>query len=165
MGITSRTGLAGVMACMATAAAVAPAAAEVPAVPINIPLFVLNTALPIDAPTLRTGMPLPIPGAPNGPRYVKGKVLPTNMVPAIPFDSALPSTHISTPLPNPVTSGNIGTPELVSPGSELRAATPGADLGAPISRPEPGRLPDLTMPVAGVSAPAVQGDPDAAALL
>ncbi|KOU39219.1 hypothetical protein [Streptomyces sp. WM6378] len=166
MGTSSRAGLAGVMACMATAAAVTPAAAiaSAPTVPIGPPLYVLNNVLPFEAPTLSTGMPLPIPGAPNGPRYVKGKLLPTNMVPAVPVDSALPSTHVSTPLPNPLTSGNIGTPELVSPGSELRAATPGANLGAPINRPEPGHLPVLIMPSAGVSAPDIQGDPDATAL-
>uniref|UniRef100_A0AAU2V7R4 Uncharacterized protein n=1 Tax=Streptomyces sp. NBC_00003 TaxID=2903608 RepID=A0AAU2V7R4_9ACTN len=166
MGITSRAGLASVMACMATAASVAPAAAiaSAPYVPIAPPLRVLNTVLPFEAPTVNTGMPLPIPGAPNGPRYVKGKLLPTNMVPAIPFDTALPNTHIGTPLPNPLTAGSLETPELVSPESPLHAATPGANIGAPLGGPRAG-LPPLAMPAAGVSAPAVQGNPDATALL
>ncbi|MFG3285402.1 hypothetical protein [Streptomyces sp. NPDC048111] len=164
MGITSRAGLAGVLTCIATAAAVAPAAAA-PAVPVNVPLGVLNTVLPFDAPTLHTGMPLPVPGAPDGPRYVKGNLLPHNMVPALPIESALPDTHIGTPLPDPLSGGTLGTPDLVSPGTALHTVTPGADLGAPLSEPRAALfgLPAVTLPEAGLTAPAVQSAPGATA--
>ncbi|MFE4855666.1 hypothetical protein [Streptomyces sp. NPDC056670] len=164
MGITSRAGLAGIMACMATAAAVAPAAAA-PAVPVTVPLGTLNTVLPFDAPTLHTGLPLPVPGAPDGPRYVKGNLLPHNMVPAIPVESALPNTQIDTPVPDPLSGRNLGTPALVSPDTTLHTITPGADLGAPLSEPRTALfgLPAIVLPEAGVTAPALQGAPAATA--
>ncbi|MEV5282642.1 hypothetical protein [Streptomyces sp. NPDC051994] len=164
MGITSRAGLASVMACMATAAAVAPAVAA-PTVPVTVPLYGLNAVLPFDAPTLDSGVPLPIPGAPKGPRYVKGNLLPKNMVPTIPVDSALPATEIGAPLPNPLSPDLIGTARLASPSSPLHATTPGAEIGAPISRPRSPGLPSLVMPEAGLAAPALQGDPAAIASL
>ncbi|MER0446447.1 hypothetical protein ABR738_18080 [Streptomyces sp. Edi4] len=164
MGITSRAGLASVLTCIATAAAVAPAAAA-PAVPVDLPLGGLNTVLPFDAPTVHTGMPLPVPGTPDGPRYVKGNLLPHNMVPAIPVETALPDTHIGTPLPDPLSPRNLGTPDLVAPGTGLHAVTPGADLGAPLSQPRAALfgLPAVTLPEAGLTAPEVQGAPAAIA--
>ncbi|MFI6687268.1 hypothetical protein [Streptomyces sp. NPDC050485] len=166
MGITSRVGLASVMAGMAAAAAVAPAAAA-PVVPIAVPFYGLNAVLPFEAPTVNTGVPLMIPGPPNIPRHVKGKLLPENMVPSVPINSALPTTDIGAPLPAPLNSNLLGTAALVSPGSPLHAATPGADIGAPLAAPSRERIgmPALTMPNAGVSAPAVQGDPAATASL
>ncbi|MFF4182128.1 hypothetical protein ACFYZ9_02975 [Streptomyces sp. NPDC001691] len=164
MGISTRAGLASVMACMATAAAVAPAAAA-PAVPVVVPLGALNTVLPFEAPTLSTGMPLPVPGVPDGPRYVKGNLMPKNMVPAVPIESAVPDTHLGAPLPDPLSSRVLGTPALISPDSALHVVTPGADLGAPLSQPRAALfgLPAVTLPKAGLTAPAVQGAPAATA--
>ncbi|MCT9093072.1 hypothetical protein N4G70_30015 [Streptomyces sp. ASQP_92] len=164
MGITSRAGLASVLTCIATAAAVAPAAAA-PTVPVDVPLGGLNTVLPFDAPTVRTGMPLPVPGTPDGPRYVTGNLLPHNMVPALPVETALPDTHVGTPLPDPLSPRTLGTPQLVAPDTALHVLTPGADLGAPLSQPRAGLygLPAVTLPQAGLTAPAVQSDPAATA--
>ncbi|MFJ8310919.1 MULTISPECIES: hypothetical protein [unclassified Streptomyces] len=168
MGITSRAGLASVMACMATAAAVAPAAAT-PTVPVVVPLGYMNPVLPFDAPTMNAAFPVPLvmPGVPTPPRYVRGKLLPKNMVPSIPIESALPTTDIGAPLPAPLGSGPLGNAALASPGSVLHAATPGADIGAPLTAPNPERrgMPAFTTPAAGVIAPVVQGDPAATASL
>lgn len=158
MGITSRAGLASVMACMATAAAVAPAVAA-PTVPVTVPLYGLNAVLPFDAPTLDSGVPLPIPGAPKGPRYVKGNILPKNMVPTIPVDSALLSHRDRCAAAQPAEPG----PDRHRPARQPQLPAARHDSGRRHRCPDqPTALAGaalLVMPEAGLAAPALQGDP------
>ncbi|MEU0375284.1 hypothetical protein ABZ070_35090 [Streptomyces sp. NPDC006283] len=165
MKLTTRGSLAAVLACMATAVAAAPAVAGT-TVPVGLPLEALETAVPVEAPKLSTGVPVPVPGAPDGPRYVTGNLLPQNTVPTVPIAGELPRTLLEVPVENPVGEGNLGVAQAVSEESDLKLASPGATLGAPLSQPagEGLGLPEPTLPQAALIAPALQGAPTAGLL-
>ncbi|MFG2143303.1 hypothetical protein ACGFRG_03775 [Streptomyces sp. NPDC048696] len=162
MKLTKRAGLAAMMTCMATAAAVAPAAAG-QSVPVVVPLEGLETALPLDAPTVSTGVPIPMPGSPGGPRHVVGSLMPAPLLPSLPVTTELPSTLLKAPLKDPLTDDHLGSAALATPESPVRAESPGAVLGAPLTPPkaELFGLPALDEPHAGLLAPTLHGSPAA----
>ncbi|GAA0584962.1 hypothetical protein [Streptomyces crystallinus] len=162
MKLTKRAGLAAMMTCMATAAAVTPAAAGVSA-PVGVPLEALETALPIDAPTVSTGVPIPMPGSPGGPRHVVGSLMPSPVLPALPVTSEVPSTLVKAPLADPLTEDKLGAAAVTTPSSPLSAKSPGAILEAPLTPPQAELfgLPALSEPQAGLLAPTLQGSPAA----
>lgn len=162
MKLTTRGSLAAVMACMATAVAATPAVAGT-SVPVTLPLESLETVVPLEAPALRAGVPVPVPGAPDAPRHVTGRLLPEGVVPAVPFTSELPQTLLELPVENPLGEGNLGVARAASEGSDLKLTGPGASLGAPLSAPRPHLFgqPEPTMPEAALITPVLQGDPAA----
>ncbi|MFF8842668.1 hypothetical protein ACF08N_08015 [Streptomyces sp. NPDC015127] len=129
---------------------------------MNVPLQGLK-ALPLQAPQLSTGVPLLTPGAPEGPRFVTGNLLPENTVPSVPLTGELAPTLLELPVENPLGEGNLGVGKATSTASDLKLASPGATLGAPLTQPraESG-LPEPTLPAVGLIAPVVQGSPTAA---
>ncbi|MFF3287957.1 hypothetical protein [Streptomyces sp. NPDC003023] len=166
MKSTTRGSLAAVLACMASAVAAAPAVAGT-SVPVILPLESLETAVPVEAPELRTGVPVPVPGAPQGPRHVTGTLLPQDTLPALPVTSELPRTLLEIPVENPLGEGNLGVAEASSAESDLKAVTPGAALGAPLTAPDGDALglPAPTLPQAALVGPVLQGSPAAGLLL
>ncbi|MFD9564274.1 hypothetical protein [Streptomyces sp. NPDC059994] len=154
MNVTKRAGLAAMMTYMATAAAVTPAAAG-SSVPVAVPLEGLEATLPFEPPTVSTGVPIPVPGSPGGPRHVVGSLMPSPLMPALPVTSELPSTLVKAPLTDPLTDDKLGSAALTTPSSPLRAEGPGAILDAPLTPPQAELfgLPALDEPQAGLLAP------------
>lgn len=166
MKLTTRGSLAAVMACMATAVAATPAVAVEP-VPVTVPLESLETVLPLEAPALSTGVPVLVPGVPDGPRHVTGRLLPESTVPTVPFTGELPKTLLELPVENPLGEGNLGVARAASQASDLKLTAPGASLGAPLSEPRAHLFgqPEPTLPQVALITPVLQGTPAADLLL
>ncbi|OAR21884.1 hypothetical protein A8W25_30785 [Streptomyces sp. ERV7] len=162
MKLTKRAGLAAMMTCMATAAAVTPAVAG-SSVPVTVPLEGLDTALPFEAPSVSTGVPIPMPGSPGGPRHVVGSLTPSPLLPKLPVTTELPPTLLNAPLTDPLTDDKLGSAAVTTPSSPLRAESPGAILEAPLTPPQAELfgLPELSEPQAGLLAPTLRGAPTA----
>ncbi|PRH76831.1 hypothetical protein C6N75_23550 [Streptomyces solincola] len=148
-----------VVTCLASAAMASPAlAASAPVAPVDIPLHGLGTVLP-ETPVLRTGVPIPVPGAPSGfTRRAEGG-LPPLLVPQLPLTTGTPETTISAELPDVEGDRPTGRALLAAPASDVHALTPGAVAGLPLTLPgaETLGLPGLALPSAGVLPPALTG--------
>lgn len=162
MKMTARGSFAALLTCMAAAGAATPAVAD--SVPVGVPLEAVETTLGIDAPRVATGVPMPVVGAPEAPRFHSGDMLPTPLLPVIPIATELGNTLITSPVPN-----LLGEPEtdgegsLDAPATTMRARTPGAILGSPLTMPDGSNfgLPNVTTPKLGVIAPELVGAPTA----
>ncbi|MEU8759813.1 hypothetical protein [Streptomyces sp. NPDC048659] len=154
MNLRSHAALGLLATAFASAALATPAAADAPVV---VPLQGLEPVIPMDAPTLETGVPTPVPGAPTGFHQGVGS-LPDLTLPRVPLDSTLSRTDIAAPLPEVLRGSEPGTAELSSPRSEMNAVTPGATVGNVLGAPRPGEmLPGLKAPEVGVLTPALNG--------
>ncbi|MDJ0347136.1 hypothetical protein QMK19_38780 [Streptomyces sp. H10-C2] len=158
--MTARGGLAALMTCVAAAVAAAPAAA-VEYVPAGVPLDGLETVLPLNSPTVRSGVPLPVVGAPEGPRHVTGQLLPDRLLPRVPVTGELAPTLIKAPLPDLPGQDARREASLATPVSEVAASSPGASLAAPVTEPRGNALglPDLAVPGAALLTPELRGAP------
>ncbi|MBT2541417.1 hypothetical protein J7E99_12015 [Streptomyces sp. ISL-44] len=162
MKMTARGSFAALMTCMAAAGAATPAVAD--SVPVGVPLEAVETTLGVEAPRVATGVPVPVVGAPEAPRFHSGDMLPTPLLPAVPIATELGNTLITSPVPN-----LLGEPEtdgegsLDAPATTMRARTPGAILGSPLTMPDGSNfgLPNLTKPKLGLIAPELVGAPTA----
>ncbi|WP_318208933.1 MULTISPECIES: hypothetical protein [unclassified Streptomyces] len=145
------------MTAFASAALAAPAAAV--EAPVIVPLQGLEPVLPMDAPTVATGVPVPMPGAPTG--FQKGLgALPDATLPSVPLAGTLPETVVDAPLPELLKGSEPGRALLSSPHSEVKAATPGAVLGNPVEAPRGNGLaglPELAEPQVGLLTPMLSG--------
>ncbi|MEU8531253.1 MULTISPECIES: hypothetical protein [Streptomyces] len=153
------------MSCLASAAMASTASSAVATeAPVTLPLQGLETAVPaLDAPTVHSGVPLPVPGAPAGLHEGAGGGLPDAGLPRVPIASSVPQTLVDAPLPELLDGSESGDAQLTTPGSDVQTATPGAVVGTPVSTPAgsgpfglPG-LPGLSVPEAGVLTPSVTG--------
>ena len=164
MKSTTRGTLAAVLTCVAAAAGAASAtsAAAVGTVPVPVPLDSVEKSLNVELPKIGGEIPLPMPGAPEGPRYVEGRLIPDRAIPQLPLSAGLPGLGLRAPLPEVLGDGfnHVG---LDAPASDLRTLSPGLALDAPLTAPNPDRfgLPDLQLPQAGVLTPALQTVPGA----
>lgn len=162
MKMTARGSIAALMTCMAAAGAATPAVAD--SVPVGVPLDAVKTTLGVDTPRVATAVPMPIVGAPDAPRYHKGDLLPSPLLPVLPISTELGNTLVGAPVPNllgdPKTDGE-GT--LETPATDLLTRTPGAVVGAPLTLPNGANygIPDLTTPKLGLTAPELIGAPSA----
>ncbi|WP_223182837.1 MULTISPECIES: hypothetical protein [unclassified Streptomyces] len=145
------------MTALASAALAAPAAAV--EAPVVVPLQGLEPLLPMDAPTIATGVPVPVPGAPTG--FQKGLgTLPGLALPSVPLTGTLPGTLVDAPLPELLRDSDPGHARLSSPHSEILTSTPGAVLGNPLTAPRGNGLdglPDLGDPQLGLLSPVLSG--------
>lgn len=160
MNLKSQAGVGIVVTCLASAAMASPAAAAaaVPVAPVDVPLHGLGTVL-TETPTLRTGVPIPLPGAPMGlTGHGEGKVQPL-LLPQLPVTTGIPETLVSAPLPSIVEGEPTGRAVVASPASEVQATTPGAILGLPVTLPRAESLgmPGVELPQVGFLAPTVSG--------
>ncbi|MFG2334578.1 hypothetical protein ACGFMM_33935 [Streptomyces sp. NPDC048604] len=152
------------MSCLASAAMASTASsASAAEAPVVLPLQGLETAAPgLDAPTVASAVPLPVPGAPTGLTDVHGG-LPDAQLPRIPVAGSVPGTLVEAPLPELLDGSETGSALLTTPGSDLDAVTPGAVVGTPVAVPDgrPGplglSLPGVTAPEAGLLTPALSG--------
>ncbi|MEG3628711.1 hypothetical protein [Streptomyces poriticola] len=154
----------GTLAAVVTgvAAAVGVAATPAAAVPVPVPLDGAEKALGMELPEVGGELPVPKPGAPEGPRYVEGRLLPERTLPQLPVHGGLPGADLRQPLPHLIGSGfdHVG---VDAHASELRTLAPGLSADAPLSAPDAGAfgLPEARLPQAGVLAPVVQTVPTA----
>ncbi|MFF1549125.1 hypothetical protein [Streptomyces sp. NPDC058291] len=165
MKSTTRGTLAAVLTCVAAvagAAACASPAAAIGTVPVPVPLDGVEKSLNVELPTIGGEIPLPTPGAPEGPRFVEGRLIPERVVPQLPVAAGLPGLGVRAPLPEVLGNGfnHVG---LDAPASDLRTLGPGLTLDAPLTAPNPDHygLPDLKLPEAGVLTPVLQTVPGA----
>uniref|UniRef100_A0AAU2JWG7 ATP-binding protein n=1 Tax=Streptomyces sp. NBC_00049 TaxID=2903617 RepID=A0AAU2JWG7_9ACTN len=162
MKMTARGSIAALMTCLAAAGAATPAVAQ--SVPVGVPLDAVETTLGADIPHVATGVPVPVVGAPEAPVHHSGDLLPTPLLPVVPIGTQLGDTLVTSPVPN-----LLGAPEtdgegsLDAPATTMRARTPGAVVGAPLTMPDGSNsgLPNLTKPELGLTAPEIVGAPTA----
>ncbi|MEU3602226.1 hypothetical protein ABZ714_26440 [Streptomyces sp. NPDC006798] len=168
MKSTTRGSVAAVLACVASAvgAGAVPAAAA-PSVPVNLPLESLEHVLPVPAPELATGVPVPVPHAPEAPAHVAGRLLPYGALPRVPLSTELPVTEAGVPVTEPLGDRELGVARIASEAAELSLATPGASLGAPLSAPRPELYgqPEPVLSEVAVLTPTLRGAPAAGLLL
>ncbi|MCK1821785.1 hypothetical protein MTQ10_19730 [Streptomyces sp. XM83C] len=165
MKSTTRGTLAAVLTCVAAAAGAAvgasPAAAS-PTVPVPVPLEGVEHSLGMELPEVSGELPVPTPGAPDGPRYVEGRLLPDRALPQLPLDAGLPGVDLRAPLPH-VLGDDFDHAALDAPASSLRTLGPGLTADAPLTAPDPQAfgLPGVKLPQAGVLTPVLQAVPGA----
>ncbi|WP_046731523.1 hypothetical protein [Streptomyces humi] len=152
----------GTLAAVVTGVAVAVGATATPAaatgtVPVPVPLDGVAKSLHTEVPGIGLELPLLVPGVPETPRYVQGRLIPEHALPRVPMNGVLPGADLRLPLPHALGPGfdHVGA-DL--PASDLRALTPGLELDAPLSAPDPQHygMPNLKMPEAGVLGPVLQ---------
>ncbi|WP_406436141.1 hypothetical protein OHB00_19290 [Streptomyces sp. NBC_00631] len=152
----------GTLAVVVAGVAVAVGAAATPAVavggvPVPVPLDGVEKSLGTQMPKLGMELPLLVPGVPEGPRYVEGRLIPDGALPQVPMNGRLPGAGFSVPLPRALGAGfdHVG---VDIPAADLRTLTPGLALDAPLSAPDPQQygVPHLKMPEVGVLAPVLQ---------
>ncbi|MET8162907.1 hypothetical protein ABZT34_01390 [Streptomyces sp. NPDC005329] len=165
MKSTTRGTFAAVITCVAAAAGAAAAvtpAAAIGTVPVPVPLDGVEKSLNVELPTIGGEIPLPTPGAPEGPRFVEGRLIPERVVPQLPVAAGLPGVGLRAPLPE-ILGNDFNHLGLDAPASDLRTLSPGLTLDAPLTAPNPDRfgLPDLQLPQAGVLTPMLQAEPGA----
>ncbi|MFH9083043.1 hypothetical protein [Streptomyces sp. NPDC017673] len=154
---TTRGTLAAVITGVAATVGVAAPAAASGTVPVPVPLGGASRSLGMEVPRAGAELPLLKPGAPDGPRYVSGRLLPDRTLPQLPVSSGLPGLDARAPLPRPL-GGGFDHVDVDSPTGDLRALTPGLSLDAPLIAPA-GRdsgLPGATIPQVGVLPPVVR---------
>ena len=163
MKSTTRGTLTAVVTGVAAAVgATATPAAAVGTVPVPVPLGGVEKSLHTDLPEVGGELPLPMPGNPEGPRYVEGRLLPQGALPRVPVRGGLPGLGLRTPLPHVLGPGfhHVG---LDAPASDLRTLAPGLSADAPLTQPSPRNLglPGLKPPQAAVLAPVLETAPGA----
>lgn len=161
MKMTARGSIAALMTCMAAAGAASPAAADVP---VGVPLEGVESTLGIDAPRVATGVPVPVVGAIDAPRFHTGELMPERTLPTVPLDLGLGRTLVASKVPNalgPEKKDAEGS--LEAPATTMAARGPGAVLGLPLTAPDASNygLPNVTLPKLGVVGPELVGEPSA----
>ncbi|MEU2059421.1 hypothetical protein [Streptomyces sp. NPDC013455] len=155
---TTRGTLAAVVTGVAATVGAAAPAAAAGTVPVPLPLGGVSKALDMEVPRLSAELPLIKPGAPEGPRYVTGRLLPDRALPQLPVSSGLPGLDARAPLPHILGDNGFDHLDVVAPAGDVRALAPGLSVDAPLTEPggENFGLPATKLPEAGVLAPVVQ---------
>ncbi|MFL4904215.1 hypothetical protein ACJ6WF_13775 [Streptomyces sp. MMS24-I2-30] len=161
MKSTTRGTLAAVATGVAAVVGAATPAAAVGTVPVPVPLDGVEKSLHAPMPKLAVELPMLMPGAPEGPRYAGGQLLPARTLPRLPIGGSLPGAGLQAPLPKAL--GGFDQLRADAPASGIRALTPGLSADAPLTAPNPDAfgLPGLKLPQAGVVAPVLRGVPTA----
>ncbi|MGW5278499.1 hypothetical protein ACWERI_03430 [Streptomyces collinus] len=159
---TTRGTLAAVVTGVAAAVGAAAPALATGAVPVPVPLNGVSQSLGTEVPKVGLEVPLVKPGAPEGPRYVTGRLLPERALPRVPLNGALPGGNLRAPLPR-VLGDDFDHVGVDVPASDLRTAGPGLSLDAPLTAPDPHHfgLPEPKLPQAGLLAPILRTVPAA----
>ncbi|MCX4669651.1 hypothetical protein OG453_23700 [Streptomyces sp. NBC_01381] len=149
---------------MAAATASGTPAEAAEAAPVAIPLNGLEWALETQAPEISTGIPIPRPGMPDRPQIGEDRLFPDPNLPQIPFGTVLPATRVAAPLSDALGSAGPDQLDLTAPESDLNTSTPGASIGAPLTRPRRDHpIPGTALPHAALHAPVLQTTPAAVA--
>lgn len=157
MKSTTRGTLAAVVTGVAAAVAAAAPAAAVGTVPVPVPLDGVEKSLNIELPKIGGEVPVPMPGAPDGPRYVEGRLIPERVIPQLPVTGGLPGVGLRAPLPH-LLGDDFDHVGVHAPASDLRTLAPGLTVDAPLTPPNPDNfgLPEPKLPQAGLLAPVLQ---------
>ncbi|MEV4945043.1 hypothetical protein [Streptomyces sp. NPDC053755] len=157
MNLRAQAGMGILMTALASAAMAAPATAA--EAPVIVPLQGLEPVIPMDAPTVASGVPMPVPGAPTGFQHGRAAALPDVGLPQVPLGTTVPETLVAAPLPEVLDGSRPGTAQVANPRARMATATPGATLGNPLTQPrgEHAGLPALAEPQLGVIGPAARG--------
>lgn len=126
----TRGTLAVVVTGLAAAVGAAGPAAAAGTVPVPVPLGGVSRALGMEVPKVRAEVPLVKPGAPEGPRYVTGRLLPDRTVPQLPVSGGLPGLDGRAPLPR-LMGDDFDHLDVNAPAGDVRALAPGLALDAP----------------------------------
>ncbi|MGX2996331.1 hypothetical protein JNUCC64_18995 [Streptomyces sp. JNUCC 64] len=161
MKSTSRGSLTALLACAAVAAGSGSAVAG-ERVPVSLPMEGLEHALGLTGPRVGAELPVPVPGAVEGPRYVEGRLMPSGIVPVVPFSVPLPGAEVDSLVPR-VFGGEADRVRALAGGPDAVAGTPGLTLDAPLTAPRPDAfgLPAATLPVTGLQTPPLRTAPAA----
>ncbi|MEU5315710.1 hypothetical protein AB0G67_03095 [Streptomyces sp. NPDC021056] len=163
MKSTTRGTIAAVLTGVAAAmgAAATPAAA-VDTVPVPVPLDGIEKSLNVELPKVGGEIPLPMPGAPEGPQYVEGRLLPERVIPQLPVSAGLPGAGLRAPLPH-LLGDDFDHVGVGTQASDLRTLAPGLSLDAPLTAPNADNfgLPEPKLPQVGVLTPVLQTVPAA----
>ncbi|MFJ1974861.1 hypothetical protein ACIO93_40245 [Streptomyces sp. NPDC087903] len=159
---TTRGTLAAVITGVAAVGATAAPAAALGTVPVPVPLDGAEKALNLELPVIGGELPMPMPGLPDQPRYVEGRLIPEPVIPQVPLDGGLPGAGLRAPLPHVLGDG-FDHVAVGVPAADLRTLSPGLTLDAPLTAPNPDNygLPAVQLPQAGVLAPVLQTVPGA----
>ncbi|MCM1975900.1 MULTISPECIES: hypothetical protein [unclassified Streptomyces] len=157
MKSTTRGTLVAVVTGVAAAVAGAAPAAAVGTVPVPVPLDGVEKSLNMELPRIAGELPVPMPGAPEGPRYVEGRLIPERVLPQLPVTGGLPGLDVRSPLPH-LLGDDFDHVGVDAPASDLRTLAPGLTLDAPLTPPNPDNfgLPDPKLPQVGLLAPVLQ---------
>ncbi|MFD5629336.1 MULTISPECIES: hypothetical protein [unclassified Streptomyces] len=152
----------GTLAAVLTGVAAAVGAAATPAaagetVPVPVPLDGVERALNVQLPKISGQLPVPVPGSPDGPRYVEGRLIPEHALPQLPVSSGLPGVDVRAPLPHLLGNGfdHLG---IAAPAADVQTLTPGLSVDTPLTPPNPDNfgLPKPKVPQAAVLTPLLQ---------
>ncbi|MGW7300931.1 hypothetical protein [Streptomyces sp. NPDC054829] len=157
MKSTTRGTLVAVVTGVAAAVAGAAPAAAVGTVPVPVPLDGVEKSLNMELPRISGELPVPMPGAPEGPRYVEGRLIPERVLPQLPVTGGLPGLDVRSPLPH-LLGDEFDHVGVDAPASDLRTLAPGLTLDAPLTPPNPDNfgLPEPKLPQVGLLAPVLQ---------
>ncbi|MET9729210.1 hypothetical protein ABZZ79_00665 [Streptomyces sp. NPDC006458] len=153
--------LTGVAAAVGAAAAATPASAA-GTVPVPVPLEGVEQSLDMELPEAGGELPVPAPGAPEGPSYVAGRLVPDRALPQLPVSGGLPGADLRAPLPH-VLGDDFDHLAVGAPAADLQTLAPGLTLDAPLTPPDPDAfgLPEPRLPQAGVLTPVLRTVPGA----
>lgn len=162
MKSTTRGTIAAVITGVAAAVGAATPAAAVGTVPVPVPLEGVENSLNMQLPKLGAELPLLTPGAPEGPQYVEGRLIPERVLPQVPIGGALPGAGLHAPLPH-ILGDDFDHVGVAAPASDLRTLAPGLDVDAPLTAPNADNfgLPEAKLPQVGILAPVLQTVPGA----
>jgi hypothetical protein len=157
----------GTIAAVVTGVAAAMGAAATPAsaaetVPVPVPLEGVENSLRMEVPRISAELPVLTPGAPDGPRYVEGRLLPDRALPQLPVSGGLPGVNVHAPLPH-VLGDRFDHVEVGTQAADMDALAPGLVVDAPLTSPDAENfgLPDTKLPEVGVLAPVLRTVPTA----
>jgi hypothetical protein len=159
---TTRGTLAAVVTGLTAAVGAATPAAAVGTVPVPVPLDGVEKSLNTPMPKLGVELPLLTPGAPEGPRYVEGRLIPDRTLPQLPISGRLPGAVMNAELPDSL-GEDLDHVGVDTSAADIRTLAPGLSVDAPLTPPDPDRfgLPGVKLPRAGVLAPALRAVPTA----
>ncbi|MGW0087307.1 hypothetical protein [Streptomyces sp. NPDC003393] len=131
-------------------------------VPVLVPLGGAETALGMELPEVGGELPVPTTGTPEGPRFVRGRLLPENVVPRLPVRGGLPGLEARAPLAHIIDDG-FDHVAVHAPASDVGALAPGLSADGPLTAPEPAGagLPGLRLPELRLVGPVLRTAPSA----
>ncbi|MDQ0961691.1 hypothetical protein QFZ66_005569 [Streptomyces sp. B4I13] len=126
-------------------------ASAIGTVPVPVPPDGVEKSLDVELPTVGGEIPLPTPGAPEGPRFVEGRLIPARVVLRLPVAAGLPGPGPRAPLPEVLGTDfdhvGLDAPAQTSGPSPCRVPRGGGPIeGRAVTSRPVGRLPPRRNP-------------------
>lgn len=132
-------------------------------VPLIVPLETMEATTPLDAPRL-TGTVPAMPIAPPAHAPQDGRhLVPDPLLPALSTSGDVPTAMLQAPVPTLSAANRASAARLTTDDAPLKAYTPEASLGSPVSVPSSrsGGRTDTEVPDARLTTPMMKGQPGA----